>query len=993
VGLARLYGKPVASTTGLLIVLVCAGAFVAGARLGPSGNGAETALTVIIDHFGVDAREIERTITRPLEDELGSLPGLKTLRSLSDYGSARVTLFMRSGSSEREAYLMVRDAVDRLYVRLPGSVQRPRIVTSGGEGRPFFIVSVRSQTMNLADLASLLEKELKPSLEKLEGAAEVEVGGGTQREVHVVLDEERVTRAGLDAESVARAIQANELLAPLGVVYSRGRELAVVLRGRLESLEALRAMRVPVAGTSTVLGSIARVQYAPRERGEISRVDGVENAVLAVKSSGGANLVELSRLIRSELSRWEMRGLEFGVILDAGAELEKSLKSILEAILFAVVVSAVTLPLFLSGVRRVFVISASIPVIGLASAAAVTAAGFSLDVYILSGLAVGIGTMIDTGIILAGKAVPGTDRGSYFKEAEHLVPALLSSAFTSLIVLVPLLTLDGAGGGVRRVSFALATLMAASFILSCLFVPPYAAPLGVRSSSKARRPGPLGRVMSLGRRRTRAFMEMAITACASFIHAPIIGAVIAAGAGIWAVATIGIDLEPPLQSNSIPVHVEYESGASIESVDSRTASFTARVRGFAGVTVVQGTARQGSAEMEVGFDPSQVTREGLSSQIRALGASVPGGFAYLPEGLGTTERSLEIVVTGEDDRTLKAYAAEAAQHLRGQRVVREVVLNFKEPSESFEFRIDPNRSAAAGATAESVAGALRWHLYGPVALKWLGTDKEMDVRVIGGSSSPQTLESLARVPVRVGNSRWVPLVSTGRFLQLSQGGKLYRLNRQRAAYLTVHIAAGDIRQIVRTVENALSEVTLAPGYTFDVGRDLVEQAQRFRTLWMTFLLCVMLVFVVLGVLTESFRWPLVILAVLPPSLTFPLVIMRLSGQRLVVPVLIGLIVLSGMAVNNSILIVDACRSRGPRRPRSVTDAVLSRLSALTATSAVTILGHVPLLFAAGEGAGFMRSLAFVIIWGIAGSYAATILLVPALMRVALMREGAPTTTE
>ena len=120
---------------GLFIVLVLSGALIAGAHLGPSGGGAGTALTVIVEHFGVDAREIERTITRPLEDSLGSLPGLKSLRSLSDYGSSRVTVFMRTGTSERETYLQLRDAVDRLYGQLPGSVQRPRIVRPGRVAR------------------------------------------------------------------------------------------------------------------------------------------------------------------------------------------------------------------------------------------------------------------------------------------------------------------------------------------------------------------------------------------------------------------------------------------------------------------------------------------------------------------------------------------------------------------------------------------------------------------------------------------------------------------------------------------------------------------------------------------------------------------------------------------------------------------------------------------------------------------------------------------
>ncbi len=286
-GVLEFYRRPVATATGLLIVLVLCAAVLSRARLGPSSDAGGAAFTVIIEHFGVDAPEIERVITRPLEDTLGSLPGLKSIRSVSDYGSARVTVFLRPGAAGRDTYLLLRDSVDRLYSQLPGSVQRPRIVSSAAEGRAFFIASARFSTarsaaarpMNVTDLATLLEKELKPSLEKIDGADEVEIGGGSPKEIHVVVDDQRVSRAGLDAASIARAIQSSEMLAPLGVVRARGLDLAVVLQGRLGSLDALRAVRIPLqtrdAATGTTraswvtLGSIATVDYAPRERDEI----------------------------------------------------------------------------------------------------------------------------------------------------------------------------------------------------------------------------------------------------------------------------------------------------------------------------------------------------------------------------------------------------------------------------------------------------------------------------------------------------------------------------------------------------------------------------------------------------------------------------------------------------------------------------------------------------------------------------------------------------
>ncbi|HYW83500.1 MAG TPA: efflux RND transporter permease subunit, partial [Spirochaetia bacterium] len=476
--------------------------------------------------------------------------------------------------------------------------------------------------------------------------------------------------------------------------------------------------------------------------------------------------------------------------------------------------------LFISGARRVIAISVSIPVIGLASAAAVSAAGFSLDSYILSGLAIGIGTMIDTGIIIAGRATPGMTREKYFHDAERIIPALLSSALTALIVLIPLMTLDFGAGGIKEVSFALAVLVGISFLLSCLFIPPYAVALRPVRPAKPRPPGPVRRIVQKAGNIARSRAEQIVAACSSRIAWPLAGGAVLAAVGVWAVASIGIDLVPPAQTDSVSVHVECESGASIESVDARTSAFSARLQRIPGVMVVQSTARRGSAELEIGFNSSLLPREKLSAIIRDEGRSIPGGFAYLPEGAGASERALEIAITGEDDAALKSYAAQAAQVLEGGEKVREVVLNFKEPADSWVFRVDPRRAAAAGATAEAVAGSLRWHLYGPVALKWMGGEREIDLRVMGARRTEQTPTDLGNVPVSVGGARSVPVQSTGSFEIAREGGKLYRLNRQRAVYLTTHVEAGDIRRIVRNVEKALGSVPLASGCAFDVGGDL-----------------------------------------------------------------------------------------------------------------------------------------------------------------------------
>lgn len=987
--LARLYARPVLSATLLFAILIVSAAILSGSSLGPSAGSEELVYSILIRHYGVDALEMERSVTRPMEDALGALPGLRTIRSVSDYGSSRVTLFLRAGSSARDSYLALRDLVDRVYSRLPPAAQRPEILTSGEDARSVFVAALSSDELGASELAALIERDLKPDLQRIEGVGEVEIGGGAAEEIHVRLDAEKAAALGLDAMALARFLQGADLAPALGSVREAGLEEPLALRGRIGDLEALRRLPIPLRGGSTPLGAIASVSRASRERDSIGRVDGREAAVVAVKAGGAANLIALSRSLKKVMRNWERRGLRFEVVVDSGAELERGILAILKAAAEGMAVTALALPLFLRGARRIAVLAASIPVIGLVSAAIVSALGSGLDRYVLSGLAIGIGTMVDTGIVIAGGAE--AEAGAFFARAERLVPSLFASASTTLIVLVPLIFARGLGAGVRGISLALSALVVASFSVSTLFVPPASVARGHRRStpSIARR-GEMSRIAPISahlafyRSAFRAAREGASEICLKIgdfmaLHrVPVLCAsFLLSAAGIGTALGLGFDLDIEPEMPTMPVHVECEPGASIASVDARLISFTERLKKIEGVGSIQSTAKRGGGEMELTYDPERIERQDLTEVVRREGRSIPGGFAYLPEG-GSRERIIDVAAIGDDRETLEALASQAARVLVGAKGVKDVVLNFKEPPESLVFNVDHDRAAVAGVSASAIASALRWHLQGPVAVKWLDRKGEIDLRIMGADREEADAASLARLPL-VGGKGSARVRGAGEFAKEREGGKIYRLDRQRAVYLSVNVASGDIGTLVRDIRSALASISLPRGYAFEVGRGMIEESERLGRLWLTLGLCLVLIYLLLGVLTESFIWPLVILAVIPVSVALPLAILAVAGRRIVAPVLVGLVILSGMAVNNSILIVDAFRARGGSGSAAIRGALTSRLSALTATTATTLAGLVPLLLTSGGGNTFMRSLAFVMFWGLLGSYLATLTCIPALL--------------
>jgi multidrug efflux pump subunit AcrB len=959
--------KRVLISTILIGLLAVSAFFLARAAFGQAAEDEYSSYSVTIEHFGVDSREIERSITIPLENEIGSIAGLREMRSTSEYGKSRVSVTTEFSSPGGKG------------VDLPRSAQKPQIGSSSASQRPVFAASLRADGLGEDSLRELADKEIKPSFEKVNGVGEIEVGGGAVKEVHVLVDPAKAASRGLSIPSIAESIQAQDVIGPVGSVRDGSVDLAVSIRGRLASLEELAELRIATKSGSVRLRDVADVSYGYREKESVSRVDGERMVVLYAQSSGSANLVALSRSLRAESERWRARGIAVNVILDSGSELERALIEMVKAMIEGIAAALIVLPFAVPDLRRLGALSAAIAVVPIVSAAALSALGVGIDAYVLSGLAVGIGTIVDNGAIVVGLR--------NVHSLALLLPSLASSLLTTIIVRVPLFFLGFIAPGIKQISLAMCVLFMAAFACTVLMLPAFTLARSRQGEARWRQVAArLARRLTPKISARRALRGVYVLARASADHpawsiaaSGLIVAALCASVGL-----MGRDFSQSIEEGAIYAHLEFESGASIDSVDERTSSFAADARKLPGVTMVETIARRGNAECTIKFDSALAARDGLVDQARKLGGRIPGGFVYFPEGAGQ-DRAYEIAVLGEDDEVLRAAAKEAARRLGEEGWASQVVLNFKDPPKALVLELDHAKAASQGLSAAAAASALRWALYGPVAAKWIERDREYDLRAFDVSARRATRGDLLDMTIQAGSDKAVRLSGLCRLAEEDEGAKIYRKNRQRAAFLTVHSGSASIDETVGRIKGVLAQVALPPGYAFDMDRSVIELKKSFFTLALMLCLSVFLIFIALASSMESFACPFIALSILPTSLAFPVIAFFITGEPLRLPVVVGLIMLSGMAVNNSILIVDEIRARGGERgPCSasmrglVVMAIRKRLKPLLISSGMTLVGTLPLLFAGGSGGAFMRAISFVVFWGILGSLASTFLVLPAL---------------
>jgi len=992
----------------LCMIAVLVAASLHSVQLGPSRTAGSAVFSVSIQYFGVDPEAMERRITIPLEDAVSALPGISRLRCISEYGKSTVEVTLSPSVAADSFYLALRDAVNALHASLPAATQRPEILCTSSRDRPFYVAAVTLAGATLDQTREYVDAEVKPAVEQVEGVGEVEVGGGSPREVRLAVDQSRAAAKGLSLPAIASVLQEAYLLRPVGRLRTEGLDIPVILQGRLASPQALASLPVHLHGSQVArLDAIADARYGVREPDTVSRIDGERRITLYIKASGSANLVAVSAAIRARLMGLTSQRVSFETIYDLGSEITRSISEVLRSLAIAAGVVSLFVALALRPLRNAVLLALLLPSVVLITAAILAALAVGIDQNVLAGVAVGVGLVVDPGIVVAS-ALAGVSqdhpRGATPTVVGELISPLAASTATTSIVLVPLFFLGRSTDGLSGAACAIVVMLLSSLALAVLFLPVFAGrerhsfacgPFGTLAKGPPKRraaPACARLVAPLPPRSQRRAYRSSLRALDRIViwaalHS---GAVLAGSAalcalGLFAAARMDLLLAEPADGRSVYAHLEFPSGTALEATDRRSTALAQHIRGVGGVSHVETIARRESAGMTVALDGSDAAAERVRSELTAHG-SESGAFVYLPESSDGSGQSIEVSLLGPDDPTLRTTAARVAGALRREPWVSQVVLNYKEGPPAYLFAVDHQALSNFCLNTDDVAEALRWGIHGPVALKWLESGaREIDLRVLGRSVERSSLHAIEGTTILGRKGRTVPLSELGGFLLTQPPSHIYREGRQRAVSFTVHTTLQGTGVLLSKIESFLQLVSLPTGYAFRMDRQVYEHLDRLRTLGLLLTAALGLIFITLAAHMESLSSPLLVMSIVPVSLSVPVTLLWISGAGIDVPVIVSLIIMSGIVVNNAILILDRalarCEGLGSFSSRevlrSIRFAVRRRSRALFLTSATTVLGVLPFLLGGTSGPALFRPLAIVLFYGTLASVFATFLVVPA----------------
>lgn len=1032
--------RPVAAVTCLVAALVLG--LVSLARLPvaylPEIEG--RSLTITASYSSSSPEEVERSVCRPLEEELASLTGLESLSATARADGATISVELAAGIDPDQAQLDVRERIDRARPQLPPDLGRIEVRRWRSSDRPVFRFRLAAEGEDEAvRLPSYVDEVLIPRLSRLEGVSSVEVRGLTRDRVLVDLSRARLYQAGLTAREVVNALQSRNRNVAAGQLRAGGRILSVRILGELGDVEAVASL--PIG--SHVLADLGGVRAEREPLDRITRLDGREALTIRVSKESGSNSVEVCQRIGRELEALRVNnvsaGYRFEVISDDSERIGARLRNLEESGLFGGLLLCAVLFVFLRRLRPTLVVAATIPCSVIGSFALIyllRQAGViqtSLNVVSLMGLILGIGLVVDNGIVVLENIVRLRDEGLSVQEAasrgaSEVSTAITASVATSLIVFVPMLFSEGQGSAwTRDLAIMVCATVFASLFAALTVVPLLAArslgePRPERADGWPRRF--YGWLLARSLRWRWLVVLLVLPACGWQIHRFFTTVERSWGSGeVERELDLRVSVPRGLggeERRQLFDDLEARILAERDALDLRRLTTNFALRPDAPSQRGRGGGDTDRLELLLHDGPGQ--RPSLSQvreRLRALLPERPGVVYNLGGGGGRgggRDPTLRIEVSGRSSHELIEPARRVALALGGIPGIEEIELG--EALAAVGVEVSPQREVAAryGVSAQQVGRAVASSLSERAVTRLRASQRELEVVVRLDGAEDEGLSSLERMGVRArggagtaggaggAGSAGAPAASAQVELQLSALARISRVpapreikRSDRQAVVEVTCSLSD-SEASRTVSEAISErlkgIPLPNGVQARLAQDLRRRWRGEQQNPLHALLALVLVLMLLSALFESVIDALVIAATVPFALVGVAWAFWLSGTRLGDMAWIGFMILIGIVVNHGIVLVDRFHQLDGS-DSSWEDALIQagrdRMRPIVMTAATTVLGLLPVVgqhlfpevFRADSGAQVYGPIGLAVASGLVVSTALSLLVLPAVLGVSL----------
>tara|TARA_R100000027_G_scaffold50114_4_gene38787 strand:+ start:130 stop:3144 length:3015 start_codon:yes stop_codon:yes gene_type:complete len=955
---------------------------------------------------GASPEVMERSITQIVEEIIATTPGVEEISSTSSEGDSRVNVTFGWGMDVDQAALDLQSALEDEVSELPDDIVRPRVSKFDIDSFPVVLIGISSQ-LDPVELTQLVEDQLRHRFTRISGVAQADIWGGFDREIRVEVDPDRMRAMGISLSSVLEAIERSNLDLPAGKIEEGRYEVTLRAPAEFRDLDEIRETVVGIPDGGFVrIGQIADVKDTFTKLTRNIRINGERGMRIAIRKKAGSNTVEVAQRILAEIDEINESFPQIKVVpvINQGNFIQRSIENVGRSVLYGGGLAVLVLLFFLRNLRSTIIISLAIPISILATFAMIYFLGFTINLMTLGGLALGVGMMVDSSIVVLEnifrrREENGETRMVAAEEGTvEVASAIVASTITTLVIFLPVVFVQGVSGVLfRDLASVIVFSLLCSLLVSLSLVPMLSSRfLRSREKEEASKGGLASRAVEFSERGFRWLenhYKSGLRSALSRRWGVLFVSSAMLAASLLLVPYLGSEFLPPSDEGEVRVTGKMEVGTRLDLVNEQTEKIEAIVMEAVPEKVSSVVSvRDGEGEIRISLTPAgQRTRSNIeiAEDIRErLDGKVPGmeirtrapqGQFLLDRLLGGDE-GLTVEIRGYDFQVLAALgkAVEAAvQDVPG---ITDVTRSITEGIPQQEIRIDRERVADLGLSVEDVARLIETAIAGSDAGEFRKEGNSFRIFVQLKDAERRSIEEVLDLTLATPAAGEVALRNLVTTVSNRGPQEITRKDQQRIARVSLNIAGADLGSVAAMVEERLSSIPLPTGYDLKVSGSFEEQQKSFRELVVALLLAVLLVYMVLACQYESFRNPLVVMFSVPMAAIGVVLTLYLTDTTLNLQSAIGCIMLGGIVVNNAILLVDQAgqlQVGGMPVNVAVIEAGRRRLRPILMTSCTTVLGLLPLALGIGEGADAQAPLARAVVGGLVGSTLITLFLVPA----------------
>lgn len=960
-------------------------------------------IMVNTNYPGAGPEEVETLVSKVIEDQMNSIPGIKKLRSENTEGRSQVIAEFTADTDIKYAEQQVRDKISAAKRKLPEDADDSSIKRIDPADKPILILSVQGN-LSRVKLFELADKIIRPQLEQINQVGMVETLGGSGRQIHVDLDRTKLAERGISVSDVAAKIAAAGQNIPVGKIDQGQKEKVFRSLGEYNSIKELGDIVINFFGNDipVTLASVGKISDGMADDVAKTYVNGKTSLIMMVFRQTGTNTIQVVESVKKKMASLNQQlttqnpKIQLSVVRDGSKMIRDNVNDVKESIIIGIILTIVVVYLFLGSARSTFITGLALPTSLLGSFFLMHLAGFSINTMSLLALSLAVGLLVDDAIVVRENIFRHTEKGMGAIQAaisgtKEVVLAVIATSLTVIAVFGPIGFLHGiVGGFFKEFGLTVCFAMIISLFDALTIAPMLSAYIGLKRGKTKQ--NPILRAFQTFQTALEHYYQKVLKFVLRFPLSVLLAAVVIFASSIFAIKYVPKTFVPPQDNGEFMIGLELPPGANLQAMDAVCQLIDKKIRAnkevATAVMIVGSHGEPNRAQAFVNMVPSRersMNTTAFKQKIRNQLKTFKNVKVVVKDVdlVGGGQRPFNLNIEGGNLPTLIATSVKVYDHLKHNKALLDPEISYKPGKPEMEILPDKLKMQSFGVLSTSLGQELRQQIEGTTPAVFRENGQEYDIRVRLQEDQRDLEKYFNTTLIPNVNKSLIKLADVATTQQSFAPTTISRANRQHYIQISADIApegpgmAGVMNEI-----NALfkTDIKLPPGMSYSFEGQAEDFSELIENMVIALSLGVLFIYLVLASLYESFITPFTIMLVLPLAACGAFFGLLITQHSLDIFSMIGCILLFGLATKNSILLVDYTRQlmmQGLEREQAIIKACITRLRPILMTTIALIAGMLPIAIGINEASKQRTSMGIAVIGGLLSSTLLTLVVIPA----------------